>query len=107
MLPWTDGAQQLWQVPAVGYTRGCSPSRPSLRPRLALSQSVPESRWHSPGVSLGGNERGCYLKVAPDQVKAIPQMVGRGEGTTAVARITGLSRPTIYRMPENQKRKGS
>jgi len=53
------------------------------------------------GKRWGGSKKGRYLKVTPDQERAIHEMVGRGEKVAKVARITGLSRPTIYRVISN------
>jgi hypothetical protein len=48
------------------------------------------------GKRWGGSKPGRYVKVRPDQVQAITELLARGEKITRVARITGLSRPTIY-----------
>jgi len=55
------------------------------------------------GKRWGGSEPGRYLKVTPDQERAILDMAARGEKVARIARITGLSRPTIYRVLRNQK----
>ena len=54
------------------------------------------------GRRWGGSKPGRYTKVSPDQVNAITEMIGRGERVSTVARITGLSRPTIYRVLRNE-----
>ncbi len=54
------------------------------------------------GKTWGGVPNGTYFKVTPDQERAIVMMAGKGEPITKVARITGLSRPTIYRVLRNQ-----
>lgn len=55
------------------------------------------------GVRWGGSEPGWYAKVTPDQEKGILKMVADGVKLAKVARITGLSRPTIYRVLRNQE----
>ena len=49
------------------------------------------------GKCWGGSEKGRRLKVSDEQVKLIARMSGEGEKITAIARATGLSRPTIYK----------
>lgn len=53
------------------------------------------------GKRWGGSKPGRYLKVKPEQVKAIQRGVAKGEPISSLARITGLSRPTIYRVLRN------
>lgn len=48
------------------------------------------------GKRWGGSEKGRRLKVTKDQVRAIRRMHRDGESKAAIARATGLSRPTIY-----------
>jgi len=48
-----------------------------------------------------------YLKVTPDQERMILKLVGEGEHITRIARTTGLSRPTIYRVLGNNRRSSS
>jgi DNA invertase Pin-like site-specific DNA recombinase len=48
------------------------------------------------GKTWGGSEKGRRLKVTDEQVEAIRQMHGRGATKAAIARATGLSRPTVY-----------
>lgn len=55
------------------------------------------------GVAWGGSPKGRYLKVTRDQEKAILKMVAHGEKVARIARTTGLSRPTIYRVLQNQR----
>ena len=49
------------------------------------------------GKTWGGSEKGRMLKVTPEQVVAIRQMKEAGEPIAAIARATGLTRPTVYR----------
>ncbi len=99
----------------VSIRDGFSLSSPSGRLHAQILASVAEyedevrseriragvAAAHAKGKHWGGSEKGCYYRVTPEQVKAITQMIARGEGVTAVARITGLNRPTIYRVPGN------
>src|SRR3954453_16206084 len=50
------------------------------------------------GKRWGGSPKGRRLKVTAEQESAIRRMTEEGEGVTAVARATGLSRPTIDRV---------
>ena len=50
------------------------------------------------GKRWGGSAKGRRLKVTSEQESAIRRMKKEGEGVTAMARATGLSRPTIYRV---------
>lgn len=51
------------------------------------------------GVKLGrkpGSGKGTRIKVNRDQIEAILALRSNGQGIASIARITGLSRPTIY-----------
>lgn len=48
------------------------------------------------GKRWGGSERGRRLKVTDEQVSAIKRMKREGASKAAMARATGLSRPTVY-----------
>lgn len=50
------------------------------------------------GKTWGGSPKGRRLKVTAEQEAAALRMIGEGEGVTAIARTTELSRPTIYRV---------
>src|SRR5215212_5796952 len=50
------------------------------------------------GKTWGGSPKGRRLKVTAEQESAVHRMKGSGEGVSAIARATGLSRPTIYRV---------
>jgi len=52
------------------------------------------------GKSWGGWQKGKRRKVSPDQVRIIRQMKAAGERIAAIARATGLSRPSIYAVLE-------
>jgi DNA invertase Pin-like site-specific DNA recombinase len=62
--------------------------------RIKAGQAVARAK----GKVWGGSKKGRFWKVTPDQQKAIHDMVNNGETIAKVARITGLSRPTIYRV---------
>jgi DNA invertase Pin-like site-specific DNA recombinase len=48
------------------------------------------------GKTWGGSKRGRLLYVTTDQVRTIRRMKREGEHIAAIARATGLSRPTVY-----------
>lgn len=50
------------------------------------------------GKTWGGSEKGWRWKVADDQVAAIHEMRAAGKPIAQIARVTALSRPTIYRV---------
>jgi DNA invertase Pin-like site-specific DNA recombinase len=50
------------------------------------------------GKTWGGSKKGWRWKVSDDQVLAIHEMRGTGKPIAQIARVTGLSRPTIYRV---------
>ena len=49
------------------------------------------------GVRWGGSKKGWRWKVKDDHVAAVAEMKRGGKKITQMARVTGLSRPTIYR----------
>lgn len=48
------------------------------------------------GKRWGGSEKGRRLRVTAEQVETIRRMRAEGQGKAAIARATGLSRPTVY-----------
>ena len=48
------------------------------------------------GKRWGGSRKGRRLKVTAEQVQAIRRLKDEGQKIAAIARATGLSRPTIY-----------
>ena len=52
------------------------------------------------GVTWGGSKPGWRWKVTDDQVTAVVEMKEAGKPITQIARVTGLSRPTVYRLLE-------
>jgi DNA invertase Pin-like site-specific DNA recombinase len=55
------------------------------------------------GKRWGGSVKGRRLKVTREQESMIRRMKREGEGITAIARATGLSRPTVYRVLGSQE----
>lgn len=53
------------------------------------------------GKTWGGSKPGRRIKVTDEQVSAVNRMHAAGESKSAMARSTGLSRPTIYAIIEN------
>jgi DNA invertase Pin-like site-specific DNA recombinase len=62
--------------------------------RVAAGQAVARRK----GKKWGGSKPGWRWKVSDDQVVAIKEMKMAGKKVTHIARITGLSRPTVYRV---------
>jgi len=52
------------------------------------------------GKKWGGSRKGRRLTVTDEQVAVVRRMKGENAGVSAMARATGLSRPTIYRLLE-------
>ena len=50
------------------------------------------------GVTWGGSEPGWRWKVTDDQAAAVIEMKKDGKKIAQIARVTGLSRPTVYRL---------
>ena len=50
------------------------------------------------GKKWGGSQKGWHWKVSEDQIAAILEMKSAGKPVAQIARITGLSRPTVYRV---------
>jgi DNA invertase Pin-like site-specific DNA recombinase len=50
------------------------------------------------GKTWGGSEKGRRITVTPEQEAAVKRMGGEGEKVARIARATGLSRPTVYRL---------
>ena len=64
------------------------------RERVLAGQAVARRK----GKEWGGSEKGWRWKVTDDQVNAIHEMKAGGKPIAQIARVTGLSRPTIYRV---------
>ena len=64
------------------------------RERVLAGQAVARRK----GKTWGGSDKGWRWKVTDDQVNAIHEMKSAGKPIAQIARVTGLSRPTIYRV---------
>ncbi len=62
--------------------------------RVAAGQAAARRK----GKKWGGSEKGWRWRVTDDQVAAIHEMKSSGKPIAQIARVTGLSRPTIYRV---------
>lgn len=60
--------------------------------RVLAGQAVARAR----GKSWGGSQPGRRVKVTDEQVQMIGRMAGEGAKIAAIARATGLTRPTVY-----------
>jgi DNA invertase Pin-like site-specific DNA recombinase len=60
--------------------------------RILAGQAVARAS----GKRWGGSEKGRRLKVTDEQLRVITRMRGEGDGPTAIARATGLTRQTVY-----------
>jgi len=60
--------------------------------RIRAGQAVARKR----GKRWGGSRKGRRLTVRAEQVMAIQRLKAEGLEITAIARATGLSRPTVY-----------
>ena len=62
--------------------------------RVAAGQAVARRK----GKKWGGSKPGWRWKVTDEQVVAVHEMKSVGKKIAHIARVTGLSRPTIYRV---------
>jgi DNA invertase Pin-like site-specific DNA recombinase len=60
--------------------------------RVLAGQAVARAK----GKTWGGSDKGRRLKVTDEQVMTIRRMAGEGAKVAAIARATGLTRPTVY-----------
>jgi DNA invertase Pin-like site-specific DNA recombinase len=67
--------------------------------RVAAGQAVARRK----GKKWGGSKKGWRWKVTDEQQAAILEMHGAGKPVTQIARITGLSRPSVYRVIKNTR----
>ncbi len=54
------------------------------------------------GKRWGGSKKGRLIKVAKEQLTIVRRMKAEGAKVTSIAKATGLSRPTIYRLLGNE-----
>ena len=71
---------------------------PNTKPKSGPSGGRRTSRSPAKGKSGAVREKGWRWKVADDQVLAIREMKAAGKKIAHISRVTGLSRPTIYRV---------
>jgi DNA invertase Pin-like site-specific DNA recombinase len=71
--------------------------------RVAAGQAVARRK----GKRWGGSKPGWRWKVSDDQVTAISEMKMAKKPVAHIARVTGLSRPTIYRVLRQRGRAGA
>ena len=64
--------------------------------RIKVGQAVARKE----GKRWGGSKKGRRLKVTDQQLATIRRLRLQGQGVTAIARVVGLSRPTVYRLIE-------
>jgi DNA invertase Pin-like site-specific DNA recombinase len=65
--------------------------------RVAAGQAVARRK----GKKWGGSRKGWRWKVTDEQQAAILEMHTAGKPIVQIARITGLSRPSVYRVVKN------
>lgn len=66
--------------------------------RVAAGQAAARKK----GKTWGGSQSGWRWKVSEDQIAAIIEMKVAGKSIASIARVTGLSRPTIYHVLRSQ-----
>lgn len=64
--------------------------------RILADQEVARAN----GKRWGGSQKGRHITVTAEQLQTIQRLKDEGEKIAAIARATGLSRPTIYRLLE-------
>jgi DNA invertase Pin-like site-specific DNA recombinase len=62
--------------------------------RVAAGQAVARKK----GKKWGGSKKGWRWRVTDEQFTAIREMKAAGKKITHISKVTGLSRPTIYRV---------
>jgi DNA invertase Pin-like site-specific DNA recombinase len=60
--------------------------------RVRAGQAVARAK----GKTWGGSKKGRRLKVTDEQVQTVRRMAREGQKVAAMARATGLTRPTVY-----------
>jgi len=67
--------------------------------RILAGQAAARAR----GVQWGGSAKGRRLKVTPDLEARVRRLQARGKPISHIARETGLSRPTVYRVLDRER----
>jgi DNA invertase Pin-like site-specific DNA recombinase len=62
--------------------------------RVAAGQAVARRN----GKRWGGSKKGRRWKVKPEQIDAAHEMRAAGKPVAQIARVLGLSRPTVYQV---------
>lgn len=57
-----------------------------------------QAKARAEGKMWGGSEKGRLISVTPEQIETIRRLNNEGANKTAMAKATGLSRPTVYRI---------
>ena len=78
----------------------CRATESDVSVQLYMVRNVRSERNDSVGLGKrwGGSKAGWRWKVSDDQVTAIREMKAAGRKVTHITSITGLSRPTVYRV---------
>jgi DNA invertase Pin-like site-specific DNA recombinase len=86
----TDGGRRVatWLASVAGYEAEA----------LSAPVVAGQERARAAGKRWGGWPKGRRRKVTPEQVEAVQRMLGEGVGVSAMARATGLTRKTVYRV---------
>ncbi len=67
--------------------------------RILAGQAAARAR----GVQWGGSTKGRRLKVTPELESRVRRLQARGKPISHIARETGLSRPTVYRVLDRER----
>lgn len=62
-----------------------------------------QAKARAGGKTWGGSEKGRLLKVTPQQLDVVERMQREGKSKTDIAKATGLSRPTVYRLLRDER----
>ncbi|NLX98178.1 MAG: recombinase family protein [Rhodopirellula sp.] len=71
--------------------------------RVLAGQAVARKK----GKKWGGSKKGWRWRVTDEQLTAIREMRASGKKISLIARVTALSRPTIYRVLEQVETVGT
>ena len=74
---------------------GTSMDRPGFR---QLVKEIGQTAARLRGVHWGGSSPGRRIKVTAEQIASIHHLKTDGQTIAAIARATGLTRPTVYRL---------
>jgi DNA invertase Pin-like site-specific DNA recombinase len=61
-------------------------------------QALGIARAKAEGKRWGGRQPGTIVKATPEKVATVKKLAKDGESIAAIARIVGLSRPTLYKL---------